>query len=388
MKIGILLSSPGISGGVNVVFEHASKLVDKGENVYIITEEEIKPAQYSWHEKAKKFKWVTFNDVDGVEFDIVIATWWRTVYELYRLKSKQYIYFVQSIESRFYSEEEDGIKMLADLTYCVGLKIITEATWIKNYLESMYGLDVLLVKNGINKEIFKLKGDTYDECNGLRVLVEGSLESDFKNVPKTIELVKKSKAKEIYLLTPTNIDSYEGVDKVFSCIPIKDCAKIYRSCDLIVKLSYIEGMFGPPLEEFHCGGTCVVYDVSGYDEYIVDDYNGLVVKTDDENKVIEYINKLADSSEELNRLKNNAIKTANKWPSWDEASTNFYNAIVKISKTKSIGRDAVENKSKMFMNIYEQYEAKKEEIRSIPRYVPLKTQLKNKVKSVFGVKKD
>ena len=53
---------------------------------------------------------------------------------------------------------------------------------------------------------------------------------------------------------------------------------IYRSCDVIVKLSYVEGMFGPPLEMFHCGGTSIVYDVTGHDEYIVHGKNGLVAK--------------------------------------------------------------------------------------------------------------
>lgn len=43
-------------------------------------------------------------------------------------------------------------------------------------------------------------------------------------------------------------------------------------------------MFGPPLEMFHCGGTSIVYDVTGHDEYIVHDKNGLVAKTDDDEK--------------------------------------------------------------------------------------------------------
>lgn len=70
---------------------------------------------------------------------------------------------------------------------------------------------------------------------------------------------------------------------------MKKQPEIYRSCDVIVKLSYIEGMFGPPLEMFHCGGTAIVYDVTGHDEYIVHEKNALVVKTDDDKQVINYI---------------------------------------------------------------------------------------------------
>ena len=107
-------------------------------------------------------------------------------------------------------------------------------------------------------------------------------------------------------------------------MPPADCAKIYRSCDVIVKLSYVEGMFGPPLEMFHCGGTTIVYDVTGHDEYIEHEKNGLVVKTDDDDKVVEYINKLKDNPRYLNKLKKEALVTAKNWISWEESSLRFY----------------------------------------------------------------
>lgn len=358
MKIIFTLGSAVVGGGTNVIFEHATKMVDEGEDVYIITSNPVKPEEYAWHANAHKLKWITYEDLDGIEFDVAIGTWWRTIYELYRIKAKQYIYFVQSIESKFYSDNEYSIKMLAELTYALGLKVITEATWIKEYLEDKFGLDVILVRNGLKKDVFTLDGDKYPKCDGLRVLVEGPVDVGFKNVPKTVELVKKSNASEVWLLTSSQIDSYEGVDRVFSRIPVKDCAKIYRSCDVIVKLSYVEGMFGPPLEEFHCGGTCIVYDVTGHDEYIKHNYNGYVVKTDDDDKVVEYINKLCSDKKELNRLKKNAITTANKWPSWSDSSKEFYEAVKKFNKTEGISNIALENKSKFFFDIYVKYETK------------------------------
>lgn len=358
MKVIFTLGSPAIGGGTNVIFEHSTRMVDEGEEVYIITDRKIDPEEYSWHASAHKLKWITYDDLDGLEFDIAIGTWWRTIYEMYRIKAKQYIYFVQSIESKFYPDTEVGIKMLCDLTYSLGLKVITEATWIKEYLEKNYGLDVKLVLNGIKKDVFNLDGNVYEKCDGLRVIVEGPVDVAFKNVSKTIKLCKRSKAKEIWLLTSSDIKKYDGVDRVFSRIPVKDCAKIYRSCDVIVKLSYVEGMFGPPLEEFHCGGTCVVYDVTGHDEYIKHDYNGYVVKTDDDEKVVEYLNKLADDKKELARLKKNAIATANKWPNWEESSSEFYKAVKKIYKENRMSNETLSFKSKQYFDIYVKYETK------------------------------
>lgn len=357
MKCIFTLGSPAIGGGTNVIFEHASKMAKEGEDVYIVTDRKIEPEEYAWHTSAHLLKWVTYDDIKDEEFDMAIATWWRTVYELYRVKSKRYVYFVQSIESKFYKDNEQGVKMLAEMTYMLDMKVITEATWIKEYL-AKYGVDAYLVHNGIRKDIFALEGDTYKKGKGLRVLVEGPVDVDFKNVPKTINLVKQSDADEIWLLTSSKIDSYPGVDKVFSQVPPVDCAKIYRSCDVIVKLSYIEGMFGPPLEMFHCGGTAIVYDVTGHDEYIEHNKNGLVVKTDDDEKVVEYINKLKQDSKLLNKLKKGAIATAKSWVSWEESSMNFYKTVKKLNEMPSVTQEVLETKSKFFFDVYVKYETK------------------------------
>lgn len=357
MKCIFTLGSPAIGGGTNVIFEHASKMAKEGEDVYIVTDRKIEPEEYAWHTSAHLLKWVTYDDIKDEEFDMAIATWWRTVYELYRVKSKRYVYFVQSIESKFYKDNEQGVKMLAEMTYMLDMKVITEATWIKEYL-AKYGVDAYLVHNGIRKDIFALEGDTYKKGKGLRVLVEGPVDVDFKNVPKTINLVKQSDADEIWLLTSSKIDSYPGVDKVFSQVPPVDCAKIYRSCDVIVKLSYIEGMFGPPLEMFHCGGTAIVYDVTGHDEYIEHNKNGLVVKTDDDEKVVEYINKLKHDSKLLNKLKKGAIATAKSWVSWKESSMNFYKTVKKLNEMPSVTQEVLETKSKFFFDVYVKYETK------------------------------
>lgn len=355
MKCIFTLGSPAIGGGTNVILEHASYMADHGSDVYIVTEKSVSPSEYAWHSKAHKLKWVTYEEIENEKFDVAIATWWRTVYELYKINALHYVYFVQSIESKFYSENEDEIKLLAEMTYMLDLKVITEATWIKEYLEENYCMDVQLVLNGIRKDVFNTSGESYEKCDGLRVLIEGPVDVPFKNVPKTIKLVKESNADEVWLLTSSDVKSVKGIDRVFSRVPVKDCGKIYRSCDLIVKLSYVEGMFGPPLEMFHCGGTCIVYDVTGHDEYIVHNKNGLVVKTDDDQTVIEYINELCSNKKKLDKLKKNAIETANKWPSWDESSSEFNNTVGNILNKTSISQKELECKSKFFFDVYCKY---------------------------------
>lgn len=333
MKVVFLLGSPDIGGGTYVIYQHALKCLDNNMDVTIVTNEKVTKKRISWHKDAKRLKFKNYKDIENESFDLAIATWWRTVYELPKVNAKNYLYFVQSIESRFVEENDWVLKRLIDATYTLPMPIITEATWIKEYLEENYGANVTLVKNGIRKDIYKLEGDKYPKDDTkLRVLVEGPVDVFFKNVPKTIDLVKKSQADEIWLLTSSDIDKYPGVDRVFSKQTIEECAKIYRSCDVLVKLSLVEGMFGPPLEMFHCGGTAITYKVSGWDEYIKNNYNALVADMNDEEKVKQLIDELYNDRELLSKLKENAIKTADNWLNWDESSDLFYKSLLKLQK--------------------------------------------------------
>lgn len=332
-KICFLIENPDISGGTYVIFEHAIR-IQRRQNVEVIliTELPISQKQLFWHPDANELIWKTYNEIVNDEFDAVIATWWPTAYEAHRIKSKSYLYFNQSVESKFYKDSDVQSRLYADSTYLLNLLIITEATWIQNYLRNNYGTEAKLVLNGIRKDIYTTNGISVasKDPNKLRVLIEGPLGVFFKNTEKAVQLAKQSEADEIWLLTSSNISSFPGVDKVFSRIPILKTPEVYRSCDLLIKLSYVEGMFGPPLEMFHCGGTAIVYDVTGHDEYIIHNKNGIVVKTDDEQAVIDSINSLKRDPALLKRLKEGSKETALRWNDWETASEHFEKAICEL----------------------------------------------------------
>ena len=358
MNIAFLIFAPGITGGNVVIFEHATRLFEYGHGVTMITKNSLSENKQElfWYKDAQSLNWLTYEEVNNqkIKFDIVIAGWWETFFELSKIDSSHYAYFVQSIESKFYDSKYKAKRHLIESTYTLDIPIITEATWIKEYLYDKYYQNSYLVKNGIRKDIYKLKGEVVESRNPkkLRVLVEGPLEIGFKNVQKTIKLCKESLADEIWLLTSTMIDKVSGVDRVFSRIPFEKTAEVYRSCDVIIKLSYIEGMFGPPLEMFHCGGTAIVYDVTGHDEYIIHEKNALVVKTDDEKQVINYINELKNNPDKLNLLKQNAIETAKNWNHWDVSAKEFENVLVEIFKTEGISQKKLKLKSDFIFNWY------------------------------------
>lgn len=345
MKIAFLLGSPDISGGTNVIFEHASRLQKFGHEVTILTESTVAAARYAWHPDASSLVWQTIENAANTLFDCILATWWQSVFFLARLRSRNFVYFVQSIESRFFPAQNQQISNLRDIdilaewcenTYRYPLPIITEASWIQRYIFEHFHRRTELAVNGIRKDLFNTEGPAIAarELEKLRVLVEGPLGVFYKNVEKTISLCLQAEVGEIWLLTSTEITSFPGVDRCFSRIPIAQTAEIYRSCDVLVKLSSVEGMFGPPLEMFHCGGTAIVYDVTGHEEYIENGRNAIVVKKDDDHEVVSWLNRLKNDADFLEGLKKGALATAAGWPDWDQASRKFEESLVACSSGK------------------------------------------------------
>ncbi len=353
MHCAFLLGSPHISGGTYVIFEHAVRMQRAGVQIHIITEEKVEPEHVAWHKDAKELHFITYTQAKDYKFDIVLATWWRTVYELYRVEADRYAYFVQSIETRFYPESEKNLRRLVETTYLLGLPVVTEATWIQEYLRD-YGQIAYLVKNGLRKDLYQKEGKVCAprEVGKLRILVEGPLGVFFKNTEKAIALAKRSNADEVWLLTSSAIQSYAGVDRLFSRVPMAETSSIYRSCDVLLKLSYVEGMFGPPLEIFGCGGTAIVYNVTGHDEYIRSGENALVLNRDDEVGVVAAINQLKRDADLLQSLKNEALKTAEKWPDWNTQAGNFQSALTTILTDCKPNTVAIKKKTQFFFDSY------------------------------------
>ena len=336
-NILFLIGSANISGGTYVILQHALYLQSIGLNVTLacIEFEELRSLLESdkpWHPGLKQLHFISITDIDKKEYDLAIFTWWKTIFYLPKLYAKNIVYFIQSIESKFYDPLDTPLCCLVNSTYTLNLPVITEATWIKHYLYKHYGSNAQLAQNGIRKDIYSEKTTSLINKNTqkLRILVEGPLGVPFKNTEKTLALCAKVPNIELWWLTSSKISHYKNVDKIFSCLSIEKTAEVYRSCDVLVKLSYVEGMFAPPLEIFHCGGTCIVYDVTGHDEYIKNNYNGIVVKTDDEESVTQAILLLIQDKNYLNKLKAGALETAKSWLSWEQSSSKFHQCLSNI----------------------------------------------------------
>jgi hypothetical protein len=91
-------------------------------------------------------------------------------------------------------------------------------------------------------------------------------------------------------------------------------------------------MFGPPLEGFHRGATCVVTPVTGHEEYVEHGWNGLLTDWDDLLGTARQLDLLARDRELLRFLRANALETARAWPSWEQSSQFMAAALLAIRR--------------------------------------------------------
>lgn len=351
-RVCFLVGSVAISGGTYVIFQHAAHLQAQGYDVTLAVQEPFSEATYAWHPDAKRLRIVDFPSAQPDRFDLVIATWWKTALALGEFAASRYAYFVQSIESRFYPEHEQPLRRLVDSTYELPVAFVTEVDWIRRRLRDHYAQSVPVVRNGVRKDLYF--PDPAGDAAGrpLRVLVEGPFRVPFKNVGRTIQLVRKAGVRDLTLLTSSPVRWVPGVNRVHSRVPITMVPPIYRSCDVLVKLSTVEGMFGPPLEMFHCGGTAVVFDVSGFDEYIRHEHNALVARMGDDDAVVEHVSRLRRDPELLAALRRNALKTAESWPSWEVSSAEFEQWIESALDSAPGDREALRAGSEQAWRVY------------------------------------
>jgi hypothetical protein len=138
--------------------------------------------------------------------------------------------------------------------------------------------------------------------------------------------------RHVTLVTPDRDgEPLEGADAIVRAVPHAEMARLYADHDVVLKLSRVEGMFGPPLEGFHMGATCVVTPVTGHEEYVRHGHNGLVVDWDDPRGTARALDLLARDRALLHRLRVGALATARAWPSWEQAGAFMALALRRIA---------------------------------------------------------
>jgi glycosyltransferase involved in cell wall biosynthesis len=336
MRVAFLVNDLQLSGGIGVVVQHARQLsLLGGWDVTLVLAREEEDASWHGYEQLAHLHVRSREEALSERYDVAVATWWETTFTLFELAAERYAYFVQSLEDRFYRHDE-AERLGASMTLDLPVSFITEARWIRDTLAGLRpDASCYVVRNGIDKDIFApLERPQPNTSEPLRVLVEGSPSAWFKHVHDAIAATASMREPHRLTIVCGERDALGEVvaDEIVGPLNHAEMAALYERMDVVLKLSSVEGMFGPPLEGFHRGATCVVTPVTGHDEYVEHGWNGLLTDWEDLHGTARQLDLLARDRELLHLLRTNALETARAWPSWEQASQFMAAALLAIAR--------------------------------------------------------
>ena len=334
MRVAFVVNDLALSGGIGVIVQHARQLTDHHGFAAHLVLARAWEEEESWrYDSLVGLPVLSLEAARAQHWDVVVATWWETTHAAFTLPADRHAYFIQSLEDRFYHRDEPE-RLGAALTLDLPVAFITEARWIADTLADLRpDAPCHLVRNGIDKAVFPPLERVEPRLDGpLRVLIEGHPSVWFKHVPEAIEAA--ALMREPHHVTVVSGERAElagaPIDRLLGPLTHREMADAYAESDVLLKLSAVEGMFGPPLEAFHRGATCVVTPVTGHEEFVEHGFNGLVCDWDDLRGTARLLDLLARDRRLLHELRTNALHTARAWPSWEQAGQFMAAALWKI----------------------------------------------------------
>jgi hypothetical protein len=239
------------------------------------------------------------------------------------LNADHHAWFMQAYEAQFL-EWNSPVQADLDELAASRMNVITTAQWLQQHILRHYNVEpkqTFCVLSGLDQGLWKPQPRPPLRAGGrpVRFLVEGPIIDPRKNVAQSLRLLEELGLD--YRWVGSVVDrsrvgpNCRGVDEQ---VPYHRMPQVYGSADVLVKASNSEGMFGPPLEMFATGGTAAVWHVQGAEEYLADRYNARLVPMNSWSRLAEAIHELAHDPEQVRSLQENALATAEAWPSWED----------------------------------------------------------------------
>jgi glycosyltransferase involved in cell wall biosynthesis len=344
MKITFLVPSIDMSGGTKVIFEYANHLQQRGHDVIVvyplvppmlglklsdpralintairIISNLVRAQRVNWFDlKARLLRVTTFAEKYMPDADVVVATWWATVYYVsrYGKRKGEKFYLIQHYELW------GGPKEQVENTYKLGLHNIVISTWLKNILEDKIKVPVeALVTNAIDFNQFH--ADAKEKGNKvIRVLMPYRSEK-WKGIPDGIKAFEIAKEKypqiQLVMFGPSTARDLPGYVEYHRSPYGERLRRIYTSCDIFLFPSHAEGFGLPPMEAMACKCAVAATNVGGIPDYTIPGVTALVSPPGCPDLLAENLIRLIEDKELREKVASAGHDYVGKF-TWDKAT--------------------------------------------------------------------
>ena len=318
LNITYVMTWTEVCGGSKIILEQANRLTLLGHNVNLISHFP-KPNWFPLNEKIK-FIQVPWEKVLCADIpknsDIIIATYWREIYECIEQKIAPVAYFEQGDFHLFDRKALDNrtfnyiYKQLQTVPY-----VFTVSSFAKEKLKEIYNKDSYVIPNAVDDNIFFYK--EHEKNDIINITIIGAEQVEFKKIPLIIEAVNRAKKDgykiKLNWITPTKPEKINEEAIINpKQIVIGDTL---RKTDIYICASMYESFCLPVLEAMTCGAAIITTNNGGNMDFVRDNENALIIEKDNVEDIYEKLKILLNDETKRKTIATKGVETAKEY-SW------------------------------------------------------------------------
>ena len=323
-------------GGVMVVTELVNYLSILGLKINMLN---LYPGEYN---EIMNFSGLIPSQIEKFKAKYLIATIFDSIFFTQKLAEKmnsKIIYLSQGYEFMFLDGTRYGE---VETSFWLANHVITISDYLKNSYKKIFNIDTIKICNGVNYNILHVdKKENNKRKKIIMNLRNEGLKGGFilndiiKKLTiecKNIDIVVVNNSKKSDLCVNNN--KTVNLEVITGPIPKMELCKLVRESDILVDASFSEGFGLLPLEAMCTGTIPVVSNSLGNMEYCVDGKNSIIIdQVNNSDAYVEKIIELINDDKKLETLKENAIKTAEKYQ-FEDTIFNYYETLNNILSGK------------------------------------------------------
>lgn len=320
LNITYVMTWTEVCGGSKIILEQANRLTLLGHSVNLISHFP-KPLWFPLNEKIKfiQVPWekVLCEDIPK-NSDIIVATYWREIYECIEQKIAPVVYFEQGDFHLFDSTSLDDRtfnyinKQLQTVPY-----VLTVSSFAKEKLKEVYNKESDVIPNAVDDKIFFYK--EHKENDMINVTIIGAEQVEFKKIPLIIEAINRVKKDgykvKLNWITPVKPDKIKEEAIINpKQIVIGDTL---RNTDIYICASMYESFCLPVLEAMTCGAAIITTNNGGNMDFVKDNENALIIEKNNVEDIYKKLKILLEDRTKRKAISAVGVETAKEY-SWEK----------------------------------------------------------------------
>ena len=265
------------------------------------------------------------------DYDVVVATLFTSMGLLKRLLEKEKkilpAYYIQDYEPWFASSDF-VTKWLAlrSYTQVPNLCCFAKTDWICDIVRKKHKVSVHRVMPSVDHTVYFPKARSLNNLEGRVTHITAMVrpKTPRRRASETMEVLNTIKAEYgdqviIHVFGANSTDpeflelnrNFDFMNHGF--LTRESVANLLRDSDIFLDMSEWQAFGRTGIEAMACGCVPVLPHKGGVHEYAIDHHNAMIVDTDDASKVVEAIQKLINSPDLLQSLKNNGLSDVQRY---------------------------------------------------------------------------